>query len=315
MGNLRHLGRRSEAEHQPIPGETDVVNELFGHVAEPSAAAEPEHFEAIDEPELPLSSPSNDYSGTERGATETTRDNGPTEPPLGAQGAASPVKPSKKAILAVSGVMLLMLIVLLRGCFGGSEKPKEETVKLPAAMEQWRPTEPDAPKPLADINPSMATSLGSGVERERGLKTKVENLTAVEPPKTPAVEAVDTTKTKSAPESAKVQELEQKVQELTKALDASKKESENLRKKIVKRAGNDAKDGGIRKAPSVKVMAIARTERCQSCPLLALVEMDGAVSQVATGDTVKGYTVGVERDRVTLTKMKQTLTFYSFVAP
>lgn len=216
-------------------------------------------------------------------------------------------RPSAKAFMVAIGAMIAVAVVVTRACSSDPTTKVESATK--AGDSQWKKMDPIEARPLAAIDPKTVPGLAAGIDRERQLSQQVDSISR--PLEIPVpIKAVPPPAI--APENAKLQELQQKVQDLTAALDASRKEVESVKKL---RPAKTAVKKSVPKLPSVKIMAIARTERCQTCPMLALIDVDGVAQQVGSGDQVKGYTVSVAADRVVLSRNKEQHVFYSLTPP
>ncbi len=242
-----------------------------------------------------------DSAGAQPGdAMEVVADGADTAP-------AVPARPPAKAIVVAVAVLVAVGVLLVRAC-SSDPAPKVESAAKPSTG-QWKQFEPNEVRPLAPIDPKAVPGLVAGVDREHQLSQRVSSISRpIEVPPPIKIE----TPAPSEPENSKIQVLEQKVQTLTKELEVSRKEAETARAQRVPKVS--AKKV-VAKLPSVKVMAIARTEGCLTCPVLALLDVDGVAQQVGSGDKIKDYTVSVASDRVVLSRNKEQHVFYSLTPP
>ena len=235
----------------------------------------------------------------ERPVDYTATESGTVEP-----GAATDVsrRPSKKAMIVAISILVLTAVAFMRSC--GNEPDKAPVATKPVDVTTpWVRLESNDVKPLDTVIPGPEAAVG--VEREKQIPKMLESLNKPEPPVS-AVPVIPDDK-KGPENTERTRELEARVESLTKEIQELKvkKTEKPLAKPRVTRTA----------PPSVKILAIARTEKCLSCPLFALLDVDGKTLQLASGDKIKDYIVAVSTDRVVLSRGKENLTFYSIMAP
>ena len=192
----------------------------------------------------------------------------------------------------------------MRSCGDATDK-KPVATKPADVPAPWVRLESNEVKPLNTILPGPEAAVG--VDREKQIPRMLENLNKPEKPSIPTVGPAAPA-AKAEPENTeRTHELDAKVASLTQELNALK--AQKAERPQVKKAAARAT------APVIKILAVARTEKCLSCPLLALLDVDGKTLQVASGDKIKDYTVAVSTDRVVLSRGKENLTFYTIMAP
>lgn len=219
---------------------------------------------------------------------------------------AVPARPPAKAILTAV-VALTVVVVLLVLAFSSDTPPKAENAAK-SSEGQWKKLEPSEVRPLAPIDPKTVPGLVTGVEREHQMSQRVSSI--ARPLDVPSPIKVETPP--ADPEQVKIKSLEEQVETLKKELEASRKAVEPSRARPATKA---PRKKVIVKLPSVKVMALARTDGCLTCPVLALLNVDGVERQVGSGDQISGYTVSVFSDRVSFMRGKEQHVFYSLTPP
>lgn len=217
-----------------------------------------------------------------------------------------PARPPAKAIWTAVAVLAVATTLLVRTC--SSDPPPKVESAVKSSDSQWKQLEPNEVRPLAPIDPKTVPGLVTGVEREHQMNKRVSSI--ARPLDVPAPIKVEAPP--ADPEQVKIKALEERVETLKKELEASRKAAEPSRARPTTAA---SRKKVVVKLPSVKVMAIARTDGCLSCPVLALLDVDGVARQVGSGDQISGYTVSVSSDRVALTRNKEQHVFYSLTPP
>jgi hypothetical protein len=117
--------------------------------------------------------------------------------------------------------------------------------------------------------------------------------------------------------NGRVDDLNQNVEKLSSQQEEIQKQVAAILEKLSKpepkkmaTVKKDAKPVIVVDKPELKLKAITRTPHCESCKPFALVETKKGVAQVGTGDSVSGYAVTVDDDRVLLTKGKTQHSYY-----
>lgn len=309
-GNLRHLVRGGPKPPQGGGGDEAAIAALFnsdGSFGEPpvtddfpppgeaAMGAADEHETSIPRNEARAPAPVSAPEVVVAAATATA---------AAAPAAAPLARIPRKVLIGGFVTLLLVTVVMARGCLSEPSKPESASAKSAPTpvVPAWTSLEVKGTRPLTEV--PVLPALSAGVERERNLGKELDSV--LKPPEAPkeALTQVDQERLKSL---QTIKDLETKLAEASQRLEEQKKQNEALKKQ----AG--AKKPATVRKPTVRVMAIAKTERCRSCPLLALLDVDGSVQQVAPGDKLAGYVVAIEPDRVLLTKNRETLTFYSAV--